>query len=104
MRFRFRTLLIGMASFLIGLGATLWADRTFYALLHTRPLDIPYFVKLIRAPGEILTWQLVLGDMGSEAEWRFWVPALGAAFYACVGWAVALMANLHSTKVHRGST
>ena len=89
MRFRLRTLMIALASFFIGLAASLWADDLYYG--HPwQHLKVPYIAKLIRAPGEMLTWQL-LGDMGTEAQWRFWMITFGTAFYTCVGLVVALL-------------
>ena len=89
MHFRLRTLLIVVASFLIGLGASLWADHAYYGHPGQRR-DIPYIAKLIRTPGEMFTWQL-LGDMGTTAEWRFWLTIFGTAFYTCVGLVIAIL-------------
>src|SRR5262245_25925601 len=91
MRFLLRTLLTAAVSFLIALGATLWADYTFYAMLRTRPLDIPTIAQWVLAPGELVTFIAILGDSGTEGQHRHCVIASSTAFYACLCFGLAML-------------
>jgi len=91
MRFRLRTLLIAVGSFLLGLAVAHWIDRSFYAMLRVRPLDIPYFVKLLRGPGELMTFW-ILGDSDSEIDRRPCEIFAGTVFYTCLAFGVFWMA------------
>lgn len=77
MRYRLRTLLIAVTSFLIGLGVTLAVDRAYHAGLWKE-------TRQLRAPAEMITWLFILGDFGTNEQHRFWTLTSGTAFYACV--------------------
>src|SRR5262245_7550573 len=92
MRFRLRTLLIATGSFLIALGAILWADRTFYTTLQMWPANIPLIVKWLLAPGGAVAFT-ILGDAGSEGQNRLVVIAASTAFYSVILFVTAMVAD-----------
>ena len=58
-------------------------------LLHAAGVGpIPVLDTVLLGPGAVLTW-IVLGDGGTDREWRWWSVGLSAALYAALGGVVS---------------